>query len=88
MANTVLSGPQNTYPDSTIRLCLRSGVQGGVFKESANFHRRLQNGYNLVIVTTAHTKVDYDMVAQNAQAVFDTKNVMKNIARRENVEAL
>jgi UDP-N-acetyl-D-glucosamine dehydrogenase len=46
------------------------------------------SGYDLVMVTTAHTKVDYEMVAQNAKAVFDTKNVMKNIMRRENGEVL
>jgi UDP-N-acetyl-D-glucosamine dehydrogenase len=46
------------------------------------------SGYDLVMVTAAHTKVDYEMVAQNAEAVFDTKNVMKNVTRRESVEVL
>lgn len=45
--------------------------------------------YDAVIVTAGHTKnVDYQMVADNALAVFDTKNVMKNIARRDNIEVL
>ena len=45
--------------------------------------------YDLVIVTAGHTKnVDYQMVADNAKAVFDTKNVMKAIKSRENIEVL
>mgnify|MGYP000985470532 CR=1 FL=1 len=43
---------------------------------------------DLVVITTAHTKVDYDLVQQNAKAVFDTKNAMKNVKNRENVELL
>ena len=44
--------------------------------------------YDLVMITTAHTNVDYDMVQKNAKAIFDTKNVMKNITSRENIEIL
>lgn len=45
--------------------------------------------YDLVIVTAGHTKnVDYQMVADNAKAIFDTKNVMKAIEHRDNVEVL
>ena len=45
--------------------------------------------YDLVIVTSGHTKnVDYQMVADNAKAIFDTKNVMKAIKNRENIEVL
>ena len=44
--------------------------------------------YDLVIVTTAHTNVDYDMVQKSAKAIFDTKNAMKNILSRENIEIL
>lgn len=46
------------------------------------------SGYDLVMVTCAHTNVDYAMVQKYAQAVFDTKNVMKNISIRENIEVL
>lgn len=45
-------------------------------------------GYDLVMITTAHSNVDYDMVQKNAKAIFDTKNVMKNIKSRENIEVL
>lgn len=44
--------------------------------------------YDLVMITTAHSNVDYKMVQENAQAIFDTKNVMKNIEKRNNIEVL
>lgn len=45
--------------------------------------------YDLVIVTAGHTKnVEYQMVADNAKAIFDTKNVMKAIKNRTNIEVL
>lgn len=43
---------------------------------------------DLVVVTAAHTNVDYDMVQQNAKAIFDTKNAMKSVADRSNIEVL
>lgn len=44
--------------------------------------------YDLVIITTAHKDVDYKMVQKNAKAIFDTKNVMKSIDERSNIEVL
>ena len=43
---------------------------------------------DLVVITTAHTNVDYALVQANAKAVFDTKNVMKKIKNRDNIEVL
>lgn len=43
---------------------------------------------DLVMVTCAHTNVDYAMVQQNAKVIFDTKNAMKHISERENIEVL
>jgi UDP-N-acetyl-D-glucosamine dehydrogenase len=43
---------------------------------------------DLVVITTAHTNVDYDFVQQNARFVFDTKNAMKNVKNRDNIELL
>lgn len=44
--------------------------------------------YDLVMITTAHTNIDYDMIQKNADIIFDTKNVMKNIKNRDNIEVL
>ena len=43
---------------------------------------------DLVVVTAAHTNIDYDFVQRYAQAVFDTKNVMKEVKERNNIEVL
>lgn len=43
---------------------------------------------DLVMVTAAHTNVDYDMVQKNASLIFDTKNAMKNVKNRDNIEVL
>ena len=44
--------------------------------------------YDLVTITTAHTTVDYQMVADCGVPVFDCKNVMKDIPNRETIEVL
>lgn len=33
-----------------------------------------------------HSNIDYEMVQRSAKAVFDTKNVMKSLADRDNIE--
>lgn len=43
---------------------------------------------DLVMVTAAHTNVDYAFVQRHAKAVFDTKNAMKSISPRHNIEVL
>ncbi len=43
---------------------------------------------DLVMVTCMHTNVDYDLVQRHAKAIFDTKNAMKNVAVRDNIEVL
>lgn len=48
----------------------------------------LVNSADLVIVTTAHTNVDYNFVQKYAKAIFDTKNAMKQVESRENIELL
>lgn len=43
---------------------------------------------DLVMVTTAHTNIDYKLVQEHAKAIFDTKNVMKAVQPRDNIEVL
>lgn len=43
---------------------------------------------DLVVVTTAHTCVDYDFVAEHADLIFDTKNALKNVQKRDNIRVL
>jgi len=47
----------------------------------------LQNA-DLVIITTGHTIINYDFVQENAIFIFDTRNAMKNVKNRGNIELL
>lgn len=44
--------------------------------------------YDLILVTTDHTDVDYEMVAREAHRLFDTKNALKHIEDRSNITVL
>ena len=43
---------------------------------------------DVVLVACAHTNVDYGLVQRHAKAVLDTKNAMKGISPRDNIEVL
>ena len=61
---------------------------GNIYKSIKEISPEVIGEYDLVMVTCAHSNVDYDMVQKNAKAIFDTKNVMKNIQNRDNIEVL
>lgn len=61
---------------------------GIVKKGEAELTAELIESADIVIVTTAHTNVDYDFVQKHAKAIFDTKNAMKQVKARENIELL
>jgi UDP-N-acetyl-D-glucosamine dehydrogenase len=44
--------------------------------------------FDLVIVTSSHTNVDYDFIQKHSNFIFDTKNAMKNVKNRDNIELL
>ncbi len=46
------------------------------------------SSYDIVFVAAAHTNVDYDMIEQNAKAIFDSKNAMKDVKNRDKIEVL
>jgi UDP-N-acetyl-D-glucosamine dehydrogenase len=61
---------------------------GRAMQGEAALTAELLGSADLVMVTTAHTAVDYAFVQRHAQLVFDTKNVMKAVAPRHNIEIL
>lgn len=61
---------------------------GKTIKGQESLSPKMVAGYDLVIITAAHSNVDYDMVQKNAQIIFDTKNVTKNLSCRNNIETL
>lgn len=44
--------------------------------------------YDLIIITASHSNIDYNMINDNAKAIFDTKNAMKHISIRDKIEVL
>lgn len=61
---------------------------GQKFKSIETITPQLIASYDLVMITAAHSNVDYDMIQKSAIAIFDTKNVMKSIENRVNIEVL
>ncbi|MGE8033510.1 nucleotide sugar dehydrogenase [Lysinibacillus sp. NPDC093692] len=43
---------------------------------------------DLVIITTAHSNIDYNFVQENSKFIFDTKNAMKHVLNRKNIELM
>lgn len=43
---------------------------------------------DLVMFTAAHSNYDYEMIAKNAKCIFDTRNALKDIKNRDNIELL
>lgn len=62
--------------------------KGETVKGELALTAELLESCDLVVVTAAHTKVDYEFVQAHAKAVFDTKNVMKAVRARDNIEVL
>jgi UDP-N-acetyl-D-glucosamine dehydrogenase len=61
---------------------------GVVIKGEKSLTRELLESADLVMVTAAHTNVDYVFVQKHAKLVFDTKNAMKAVEDRSNIELL
>jgi len=61
--------------------------KGKVYKSVDLSGENLKNA-DLVVVTTMHSCYDYEFMQRNARMVFDTKNAMRKVKDRENVEVL
>ena len=62
--------------------------RGKLKKGEPKLTKELLENADLVVIATAHTKVDYEFVQQNSRVIFDTKNAMKNVKNRDNIELL
>lgn len=62
--------------------------KGQVHKGLANITAEDVKDYDLVVFTAAHSNFDYEMISKNAKQIFDTRNAMKNIENRSNIELL
>ena len=79
------TGAEVTYFDPWVK----EYRENGVTKQSIPaLTAEMLEEVDIVLVTTAHTNVDYSFVQQHAKAIFDTKNAMKNVKPRDNIEVL
>ncbi len=78
-------GASVTYFDPYVEMYRHKGKEKSGAK---NLTKELLSNADLVVVTTSHTNVDYDFVQQNAKFIFDTKNAMKTVVSRNNIELL
>ncbi len=75
--NLELEGAQISYYDKLNPSYVNQ--DGEMVKSIKELTPEVLASYDLVIITTNHTDVDYQMVVDNAQAVFDTKNATRGI---------
>lgn len=61
---------------------------GTIHKGITNYGQEVIENADLVMITCAHSNMDYDFVQKHAKVIFDTKNVMKNVKNRANIEVL
>lgn len=78
-------GADVVYFDSYVSEYEENGI---VKRGEKELTKSLIESVDIVIITTAHTNIDYSMVQKYAKAIFDTKNAMKDVEYRENIELL
>lgn len=61
---------------------------GKVYEGEKELSAELIESCDLVVITASHTNIDYAFVQQHAKAIFDTKNVTKDLACKDNIEVL
>lgn len=79
------NGAEADYYDPFIPKCC---YKGQWYRGVPELTCELLQNYDLAVVTTAHSHVDYTLVANAGIPVFDCKNVMKTVENRENIEVL
>ncbi len=63
--------------------------EGGVTKKGeSELTIALLESADLIIITAAHSNIDYELVQKHSRVIFDTKNAMKDVKNRENIELL
>ncbi len=65
----------------------RFALKDRVF-ESVSFDEVVLGSADLVVITTLHSCFDYAFIQKNCKFIFDTKNAMATIEKRDNIESL
>lgn len=62
--------------------------KGETFAGAKDLTKEMLEDADIVVVLSAHKKMDYDFVQQHATVIFDTKNAMAEVVNRDNIELL
>jgi UDP-N-acetyl-D-glucosamine dehydrogenase len=81
----IKEGANTSYFDPFIPEYKHKGVTHRCADELTD---ELLKNADIVIICTAHTCFDYDRIQKSSKAVFDTRNAMKGISDRSNIELL
>lgn len=79
------SGADTVFYDPYI---MQFHYHGKVYEGERSLTARLVQSVDMVVITTSHSKVDYEFVRSHAKVVFDTRNATKGLADRSNIELL
>lgn len=79
------SGALVDYYDPFIPRCK---YKGRMYQGLQAIDIQVLQRYDLAVVTTSHSRVDYELIASAGIPVFDCKNAMKAVSNRENIEVL
>lgn len=78
-------GAKVKYFDPYIPAC---HYRGKSIRGEKSLSKKLLEESDLIIITTAHTNIDYEFVQQYGNVIYDTKNAMKQVQVRNNIEVL
>lgn len=78
-------GAEVVYYDPFVFEYSENGIKR---KGELKLTEKLIESVDLVVITTAHTNIDYYFVQKHAKKIFDTKNAMKKLDARDNIELL
>lgn len=78
-------GAKTTFFDPYVHQILH---QGKVYEGERELTAELIQSADMVVITTSHSKMDYEFVQRHAKAVFDTRNATKDLADKSNIELL
>ena len=60
----------------------------GKIREGVELNEKSLQDADLVVITTMHSRYDYDFIQKNSKFIFDTKNAMRKVSNRDNIELL
>lgn len=78
-------GAEVLFYDPLVREYTDKGI---TYSGLPSLSEELLSGADVTVITTAHSCIDYDFVQRHSRAVFDTRNAMKNVKDRSNIELL